>query len=77
MNMANPNTKQKMESVWNDPIRNEKIRQANIGKIVSEEQKCKQSQSMKGEKSPWYGKKRPEQSEIMSKKERNELGQWI
>lgn len=75
-NMANEITRKRMEKVWSDVNRNEKIRQANKGKIVSEEQKNKQSKAMSGSKHPFYGIKRPKQSEIMSKKERNKLGQW-
>lgn len=73
-NMANTNTRQKMESIWNDPIRNEKIRQCNTGKVVSEEQKRKQSQAMKGKKK---GIKRPEHSALMKKAKRDELGRFV
>lgn len=37
----------------------------NYGKPMSEEQKAKLRQAFKGEKNPWYGKKRKEHSELM------------
>lgn len=74
-NMNNPVTRTKMiETVWNNESRNEKIRNGNIGKIVTEEQKRKQSASMKGKK---LGVKRPEHSELMKKAPRDEFGRFI
>ena len=76
-NMNNPITRKRMEKVWNDPTRNEKIRLGNIGRAVSQEQKDKQSRAMSGENHPFWGKKRPKQSQIMNEKKRDSLGRWI
>lgn len=45
--------------------RNERISDKNIGRIITEEQKKKQSEKMSGENHPFYGKKRPKHSERM------------
>ncbi len=76
-NMNNPVTRKKMEkTVWNNLERNKKISEGNKGKITSDEQKAKQSAAMSGENHPFFGKKRPKQSEIMKKAKRNSLGRF-
>ena len=77
-NMNNPVTRKKMEeTVWSSKERNIKISEWNKGKIVSEEQKAKQSAAMSGENHPFFGKKRLEHSELMKKAPRDEFGRFI
>lgn len=74
-NCNNPITRDKMiKTVWYNEERNRKISQGNIGRIVTEEQKKKQSASMKGKN---LGVKRPEHSELMKKAPRDEFGRFI
>lgn len=62
------------QKVWINEERNNKIRLANKGKIISEEQKKKQSIAMKGKKK---GLKRPEHSALMKLAKRDNLGRFI
>lgn len=76
-NMANEVTRERLKNnAWNNLDRNEKIRLANVGRVVTQEQKDKQSIAMSGEKHPFWGKKRPKQSLIMNEKTRDCLGRW-
>lgn len=76
-NMNNQITREKMiNSVWSNKERNKKISEGNKGKIVSEEQKAKQSAAMSGENHPFFGKKRLKQSELMKKANRDNLGRF-
>lgn len=76
-NMRNPSTYPKLLEALRSDERKNKISKANIGKIVSEEQKIKQSLAMSGEKHPFWGKKRPKHSEIMKKALRDKNGRFI
>lgn len=62
------------QKVWTNEERNNKIRLANKGKIISEEQKKKQSIVMKGKNK---GLKRPEHSALMKLAKRDNLGRFI
>ena len=74
-NCNNPVTRDKMmKTVWHDEERNRKISQANVGKVVTEEQKIKQSIAMKGK---YLGIKRPNHSELMKKAPRDKFGRFI
>lgn len=73
-NMNNPITKKRMENCYKNVERNKKISENLKGRIVSENQKTKQSASMKGKN---LGVKRPEHSKIMKLRERDNLGRWI
>lgn len=58
----------------NNPITKKRLSDGLKGHIVSNAQKMKQSESMKGKK---LGVKRPEHSELMKKKKRDNLGRWM
>lgn len=73
-NMRNPITRKRMEKAYKNTERNKKISEKLKGHFVSEEQKHKQSNSMKGKN---LGIKRPEHSKIMKTKKRDALGRWI
>ena len=77
-NLNNPVTIEKMKTaVWGNEERNKKIKVSNTGKIVSDEQKAKQSLAMSGINHPFWNKKRPEHSEIMKRTSRDRLGRWM
>ena len=76
-NMRNPNTYYRLLESLRSDERRRKISEANTGKIVSEEQKIKQSIAMSGTNHPFYGKKRPDHSARMSKARRDKLGRFI
>lgn len=74
-NSNHPKTREYMaENVWGNEERNKKIGTSQIGKVVSEEQKIKQSKAMKGK---GLGKKRPEHSALMKMAKRDEYGRFI
>lgn len=76
-NNNNPVTRQKMiDEVWSSDERNNKISEGNRGRVVTQEQKKKQSKAMSGVNHPFFGKKRPIQAKIMSMVERDVLGRW-
>ena len=77
-NINNPLTRKKMELVWSDKSRNQKISDGNRGRIASEEQKRKQSMKMSGSNHPFFGKHRPKQSEFASTMmQRDSKGRFI
>lgn len=76
-NMNNPITVEKMKDIYSSEERNQKIREHNMGKPATVEQKMKQSLAMSGKNHPFFGKRRLEHSKIMSEKERDILGRWI
>lgn len=76
-NMNNPITRKRMELVWSDKNRNQKISDGNRGRIASEEQKRKQSIKMSGSNHPFFGKHRPEQSEFARTRQRDSKGRFI
>ena len=77
-NLNNPNTRKYMEEhVWSSEERNEKISAKQKGKIITNEQKEKQSLAMSGDKHPFYGKKRPKQSEMMKQAKRDKNGRFL
>lgn len=73
-NMHNPITRKRMENAYKNIERNKKISENLKHHNVSEEQKYKQSNSMKGK---YLGIKRPKHSEIMKTKKRDSLGRWM
>jgi hypothetical protein len=75
--MRNPNTYYHLLESLRSDERRRKISEANTGKIVSEEQKRKQSIAMSGTNHPFYGKKRPDQSARMKMARRDKFGRFI
>lgn len=76
-NIRNPNTYPHfLESLQSDE-RRRKISEGNTGKVITEEQRRKQSIAISGSNHPFYGKKRPEHSSRMSKARRDKLGRFI
>ena len=76
-NMRNPNTYYRLLESLRSDERRRKISEANTGKIVSEEQKRKQSIAMSGTNHPFYGKKRPDHSARMRRARRDKFGRFI
>lgn len=75
-NMENVITRARLSSQYRNQERNRKISESLKGRIVSEEQKRKQSLAMSGCKHPFWGRKRPLHSELMKKADRDAYGRF-